>query len=121
MSLRFRGADLRPVLTEALAQRCKLVLVKDQGVYWLAEHGERCADGRQKLLAYAIGCHPDVDDFDTWWNLAHGELGGDDFAEFFDPGHAVFKQVLHGEFDLWLSATDQLLSVRVVPSTDSHG
>ncbi len=33
MSLRFKGADLRPVLTEAIANQCRIVLVKDQGVY----------------------------------------------------------------------------------------
>ena len=31
MSLRFKGADLRPVLTEAIANQCRIVLVKDQG------------------------------------------------------------------------------------------
>ena len=34
MSLRFKGADLRPVLTEAIANQCRIVLVKDQGVYF---------------------------------------------------------------------------------------
>jgi hypothetical protein len=48
MSLRFKGADLRPVLTEAIANQCRVVLVKDQGVYFLAERGERRPDGRQQ-------------------------------------------------------------------------
>src|SRR3546814_7504361 len=78
-------ADLRPVLTEAIANQCRAVLVKDQGVYILAECGERRPDGRQKLLAYAVGCDPDTDPFDDWWFLAQRELGGDDFAEYFDP------------------------------------
>lgn len=51
MSLRFRGKDLRPVLNEAIANKCKIILVKDQGVYFLAERGERRADGCQKLIA----------------------------------------------------------------------
>ena len=55
MSLRFKGADLRPVLTEAIANQCRIVLVKDQGVYLLAERGARRPDGRQQLLAYAVG------------------------------------------------------------------
>lgn len=70
MSLRFKGADLRPVLTEAIANQCRIVLVKDQGVYFLAERGERRPDGRQQLLAYAVGCNPDTDPFDDWWHLA---------------------------------------------------
>lgn len=66
MSLRFKSADLRPVLTEAIANQCRIVLVKDQGVYFLAERGERRPDGRQQLLAYAVGCNPDTDPFDDW-------------------------------------------------------
>lgn len=46
MSLRFKGSDLRPVLAEAVANQCRVVLAKDQGVYFLAEHGERRPDGR---------------------------------------------------------------------------
>ena len=81
MSLRFKGADLRPVLAETEANKCRVVLVKDHGVYFLAERGERTSEGRQKLLAYAIGCNPDIDPFDDWWERARTELGGDDFAE----------------------------------------
>ena len=68
MSLRFKGSDLRPVLAEAVANQCRVVLAKDQGVYFLAEHGERRPDGRVKLLAYAVGCNPDTDPFDDWGN-----------------------------------------------------
>ena len=49
MSLRFKGSDLRPVLAEAVANQCRVVLAKDQGVYFLAEQGERRPDGRVKL------------------------------------------------------------------------
>ena len=31
MSLRFKGSDLRPVLAEAVANQCRVVLAKDQG------------------------------------------------------------------------------------------
>ncbi|CAM5346114.1 hypothetical protein Q092_01277 [Pseudomonas aeruginosa CF77] len=61
MALRFKGTDLRPVLAEAVANQCRVVLAKDQGVYFLAERGERRPDGRVKLLAYAVGCNPDTD------------------------------------------------------------
>ena len=47
MSLLFKGRDLKPVLTEAVANQCHIVLVKDQGVYWLAEDGERLPGGEQ--------------------------------------------------------------------------
>ena len=115
MSLRFKGADLRPVLTEAIANQCRAVLVKDQGVYILAEREERRPDGRQKLLAYAVGCDPDTDPFDDWWFLAQRELGGDDFAEYFDSKDGVFTRILHTADDLMLSATATHLSLEVVP------
>ncbi|AHG40976.1 hypothetical protein N018_12300 [Pseudomonas syringae CC1557] len=115
MSLRFKGADLRPVLTEAIASQCRLILVKDQGVYFLAENGERRPDGRVKLLAYAVGCNPDTDPFGNWWELALAELGGDDFAEYLDPKDSLFTRILHTTDDLVLSATATHLSLEAVP------
>ncbi|OFU89176.1 MULTISPECIES: DUF3085 domain-containing protein [Stenotrophomonas] len=116
MSLRFKGSDLRPVLAEAIANQCRVVLAKDQGVYFLAEQGERRPDGRVKLLAYAVGCNPDTDPFDDWWELARAELGGDDFGEFFDPNDRVFTRILQSSDDLELSATSTHLSLTAVES-----
>ena len=115
--LRFKNADLRPVLSETAANKCRLVLVKDQGVYFLSEHGERTPEGRQKIIAYAVGCHPDVDPFDSWWDLARVELGGDDFAEYFDVQEGVFQRILNSDDDLELSATPTHLSIVPVPPT----
>ena len=78
--------------------------------------GERRPDGRVNLLAYAVGCNPDTDPFDDWWDLARVELGGDDFGEFFDPKEGVFARILDGTDDLMLSATATHLSLEVVPS-----
>ena len=100
ISLRFRGSDLRPVLAEAIATQGRVILAKDV---------------RVKLLAYAVGCNPDTDPFDDWWELARAELGGDDFGEFFDPKEGVFARILHGTDDLMLSATATHLSLEVVP------
>ena len=111
MSVRFKGSDLRPVLAEAVVNQCRVILVKDQGVYFLAERGERRPDGRQNLIAYAVGCNPDVDAFDDWWELARAEFGGDDFGEFFDPQDGVFALILNGEGDLEVSATATQLSL----------
>lgn len=119
MSLRFKGSDLRPVLAEAVANQCRVVLAKDQGVYFLAEQGERRPDGRVKLLAYAVGCNPDTDPFDGWWELARAELGGDDFGEFFDPQEGVFARILRSEDDLDVSASATHLSLQAVPPTPS--
>ena len=117
MSVRFKGTDLRPVLAEAVVNQCRVILVKDQGVYFLAERGERRPDGRQKTIAYAAGCNPDVDAFDDWWELARAEFGGDDFGEFFDPLDGVFTLILSGEGDLEVSATATHLSLRAVEPT----
>lgn len=114
MSLLFRNCDLRPVLTEAIANQCRVILVKDQGVYWLAEHGERLASHRQKWIAYAVGCNPDVDAFDDWWPLGRDELGGDDFGEHFDPKMKVFKQILDSKDDLLLTASETHLTLEAV-------
>ena len=117
MSVRFKGTDLRPVLAEAVVNQCRAILVKDQGVYFLAERGERRPDGRQKLIAYAVGCNPDVDAFDDWWELTRAEFGGDDFGEFFDPHDGVFVLIRSSEGDLEVSATDTHLSLQAVAPT----
>lgn len=39
MSLRFKGSELRPILTEAIANQIRVILAKDQGVYCFAECG----------------------------------------------------------------------------------
>lgn len=113
--LRFNGKDLRPVLAEAIANTCRVILVKDHGVYFLAEFGESTLEGKQKLLAYAIGCNPDVDLFEDWWELASRELGGDDFGEFLNPRDAIFTHILNSEDDLTLCATPTHLSLKAVP------
>ena len=114
MSVRFKGPTLRAVLVEALVNECRVILVKDQGVYIMAEHGERQPDGRQKRIAYAVGCNPNVDPFDDWWELARAEFGGDDFGEVFDPHDGVFALILSGESDLDVSATATHLSLQAV-------
>lgn len=121
MTLRFKGAELRPVIAEAVANQCRIILVKDHGVYWLAEHGERHSDGRQKLIAYAVGCNPDVAPFDDWWERSRAEFGGDDFGEFFEPVDRVFTGILNGAGDLEVSATATQIFLQVVAtSSDSN-
>lgn len=109
--LRFKNADLRPVITEAVENKCKLILVKDQGVYFMSERGEQTPQGRRKLLAYAVGCNPDTDPFDDWWELARAELGGGDFAEYLDPADAVLQRVLTSTDDLHVIATEKHLTI----------
>ena len=116
MTVRFKGTELRPVLAEAAANQCRVILVKDQGVYFMAERGERQPDGRRKTIAYAVGCNPHVDAFDDWWELTRAEFGGDDFGEFFDLQERVFTRILHSEDDLEVSATATHLSMQPMPA-----
>jgi len=120
VSVLFKGTELRPVLAEAVANQCRVILVKDQGVYFLAERGECRPDGRQKLIAYAVGCNPDVDPFDDSWELARIEFGGDDFGEYLDPQEGVFARILHSEDDLDVSATATHLSLQAVTPTTAN-
>ncbi|WP_036586593.1 DUF3085 domain-containing protein [Brucella anthropi] len=113
--LRFQGADLRPVIAEAVANNCGISLAKDQGVYFLADEGERTPEGRRKHIAYAVDCNPDTDPFDTWWETARAELGGDDFVERFDVQDSVFQRILNSNDDLQLSATETHLSIEAAP------
>ncbi|MGU0693687.1 DUF3085 domain-containing protein [Pseudomonas aeruginosa] len=114
MALIFKGCELRPVLAEAQANGCRVLLVKDEGVYWLSEHGERLPSGQQKLLAYAVGCNPNSDDFDTWYGRARTELGGDDFAEHFDLDNDIFQRILYSGDDLELVASSTHLQLRCI-------
>ncbi|AMR77766.1 DUF3085 domain-containing protein [Cupriavidus nantongensis] len=114
MSVRFKGSDLRPVFAEAVVNQCRVILVKDQGAYFLAERGDRWPDGRQKFIAYAEDCSPDVDAFDDWWELARAEFRGDDFGEFFDPHDGVFALILSSEGDLEVFATATQLSLQAM-------
>lgn len=117
--LRFRNADLRPVITEALQNKCKLVLVKDQGVYFMSERGERTPEGRQKLIAYAVGCNPDVDAYENWWELARAEFGDTAFAEYIDPANLVFERALNSQDDIQVKATEKHLTIEVFPVNET--
>jgi hypothetical protein len=51
ISARFEGADPQRVLSETAANLRRVVLVRDQGVYCLAERDEQRPDGGQKFIA----------------------------------------------------------------------
>lgn len=104
--LRFTGSELHAVLAEAVINGCRVILVKDHGVYLMSEIGENKPDGGgRKSVAYATGCNPDVDDFDSWWNRALAELGGDDFTEYFDIDDPVLASLRGTAGSLVVEAT----------------
>ncbi|CAM8819891.1 DUF3085 domain-containing protein [Burkholderia pseudomallei] len=117
--LRFTATDLRPVLLEALERQCSVLLVKDHGVYFMAERGEADPSGHRRHIAYALECNPNTDAFDTWYDRAYDELGGDDFAERFDANDALFSRVLEDDRDLTIRATVSHLLLQVIePASD---
>jgi hypothetical protein len=118
--LRFTAIDLCPVLLEAHERQCSVLLVKDHGVYFMAEHGESDPSGHRRHVAYALECNPNTDAFDTWYDRARNELGGDDFAQSFDANDALFSHVLDNGYDLTIRATASHLLLQVVdPATDT--
>lgn len=61
-----------------------LILVGDEGVYFLSNAGNLEKDGIGKLpLAYAHECNPDELDADTVWDNKRASFGDDDGCEFF--------------------------------------
>ncbi|WP_438811847.1 DUF3085 domain-containing protein [Pseudomonas pergaminensis] len=112
--LQFAGVELRAVLSEALANDCRIILVKDHGVYLMSEVGETTPNGSRKVLVYAIGCNPDLDEFEQWWNVAISELGGDDFSEYLDVNDDLLTELLETGDDLIIHATDTHLYLEVL-------
>lgn len=115
--LRFRAADLRPVFLEARERQCSVLLVKDHGVYFMAERGEADPSGHRRHIAYELECNPNKDAFDTWYDRSHDELGGNDLAEHFDANDALFSQVINDDYDLTIHATATRLLLQVVEPT----
>lgn len=114
--LRFTGPELHAVLTEAGTHRCRVILVKDHGVYLMSEVGENNPDGGgRKYVAFAVGCNPHVDDFDAWWNRAREEFGGDDFAEYFDLNDPVMTALRGTTGSLVVEATASHLYLTAEP------
>ncbi|WP_343671334.1 DUF3085 domain-containing protein [Paraburkholderia heleia] len=111
--IHFLATDLRAVIAEARTQQCRIVLVKDQGVYMLSEKGE-LENGRRKLIAWAVECNPNTVPFDDWWERARAEFGGDDFVEHFDCGDAVFDRVIDDGLDIQIRADARYLYIDAV-------
>ena len=109
----FLAADLRPVIFEAHTQQCRIVLVKDHGVYMLSENGEM-ENGRRRIIAWAVECNPDTVPFDDWWERACIEFGGDDFVEYLDRNDAVFDRVIDDGTDLQIETDAGYLYIKAV-------
>lgn len=111
--LRILGSDLRPVLLEAIANGCRVALVRDHGVYLMSEKGEAYANGTRKVVAYAVGYNPEIDD--DWWERSRRELGVDDFSKYFDVTNPVLVRILNSNDDLAVRARGRRLFLAIAP------
>ncbi|MBJ7223171.1 MULTISPECIES: DUF3085 domain-containing protein [Pectobacteriaceae] len=106
-SVIFKSETLSPVIQEARKNKCRIILVKDHGLYMMAEKGERdTGTGRQKTLCYAEGFNPDIQEFDQWYDELNAICGGDDFGEFIDINSSVFSAVTDNRSHLVVTFTD---------------
>lgn len=95
-TLRFRTADLTPLVEHALAAKehdaafkepapagPALWLVHDHGVYLMSNGLPRLeGDNGRSRVVFAEGCDPGKDS--AWWETSDALVGGDDFAEVLD-------------------------------------
>jgi hypothetical protein len=112
--IQFLASDLRPVLVEARAHACRVILVKDHGAYMMSEKSDGPRNGQPPVLAYAVGCDPDTDPFGECYDRARAEFGGNDFAEFFDHNAVVFDRVINDGWNLEVRADASHLYVDAV-------
>ncbi|MIE72484.1 DUF3085 domain-containing protein [Salmonella enterica subsp. diarizonae] len=90
----FNAADLVPVIEEAKANKCAILLVKDHGLYMMSEKGAINDNTGKRRVAYAEGFNPDVVEFDDWYPALHDICGGDDFCEYLKVSDPLFDTVL---------------------------
>ncbi len=106
----FKAATLLPVIEEAKRKQCMLVLEKRHWVCLYPATGDRNADGFYRNIAYPIGCNPEVDMFDVWFNKAFDEFGIEDVTEWFSLEDQVFTIVQQHHYDMFVEARgDQLI------------
>ncbi|EYU16339.1 Protein of unknown function (DUF3085) [Photorhabdus aegyptia] len=109
--LLFKAKDLKPVLREAIAHQCDVLLVKDQGVYIMSDMGTM-QNGRH-LVAYACGYHPEKDE--GWYERAREAVGGDDFAEKLGFSVLTLNRLLNDKCDLKVTLTATQIITQFYP------
>lgn len=102
----FNDTDsLRAVLAES--GKGNLILVKDCGIYLIAERTETDGTDCIKHVTYAEDCHPERDG--SWYETARRLAGGDDFSKRFTINDFVREQLLSGEKQLRIILTGEKL------------
>ena len=114
-SVLFIADTLIPVIQEVRQNRCNIYLVKDDGLYMMAEEGEILPDTGRRRVAYAVGFNPAIVEFDEWYHLLHDICGGDDFAETLQADSQIFDLVVKHHISLKVEFTPEAFSI--IPMT----
>ncbi|CAQ85385.1 MULTISPECIES: DUF3085 domain-containing protein [Photorhabdus] len=109
--LLFKAKDLKPVLQEAIAHQCDVLLVKDQSIYIMSDIGSM--QNGKYLVAYACGYHPEKDE--GWYERAWEEAGGDDFAEKLGFSISTLNRLLNDKCDLKVTLTATQIITQFYP------
>ena len=110
----FKATTLRPVIQEAIDNHCQLLLVKDDGLYFMSEDGSLSPETKRRQVAYAEGFNPAIVAFDDWYDRLREICGGDDFGEVISPDDAVMQAVLKYHANLRVSFTETSLTITAV-------
>lgn len=95
--LRFNSRALKAVLKDAAGNGHGLLLIRDRGIYLVAENGS-LRHGRPRYMAYAEGCDPQHDA--GWQKMTAYLAGPETFADRPQLSEAVRSRILASEVQL---------------------
>lgn len=95
MSILFYSSVAIPIIKMAREHDCRIMLVKDGGVYLMVNTHNKMSIG------YAKNCNPDIDP--DYFDYARRHLGGSDFFESFDPNDKLFDWVINYQLNLQIA------------------
>jgi len=102
-TLIFKADKLIPVIHEARANKSRILLVKDHGVYMMSAVGQKDESGSHVHLAYADGCNPNVDE--EFYDNACDIMGGDDSCQELEYDDEMFDIILKEKRDLRIAVS----------------
>ena len=110
--LLFKNVVLKPVMEELQETGGNLLLVKDFGIYLMAEDG-KYQDGCCSHIAYADGFDPRLPENESWYENATQEVGGDDFGESLgkEDWETFSDQVIHRGYDVFIDVREDSLRI----------
>ncbi|OVZ88303.1 hypothetical protein CBW54_09645 [Yersinia kristensenii] len=114
--LKFTAKSLKPVLAESHRHHGGLLLVKNEGVYVMANKDEQKGG---PIVAYAVGLGPaDLPDRWALHRASAAACGGDDFVEFLSLPPFIMSTLMEGYHDLIITMNKRSMSVDLWPSKD---